>query len=265
MIGRYALPLDDGAIDAAVSGSAEDSDYLAENLVGRSAAGLPGLTASRPAKLTTTTGNWTIDTLATSPFVAAALINHTIDAGSTVVLSANAGGFTIPIPIPTHHEDGWSVSPFVIFPSAQPYDDWILTISTPNSVPIAVGRLMLLTAIRDLENDVRWGVEEAEEHAIIVQPTELGVETIYELGGKQRAFSGELALRDTTGTAQSLITLMRSAHGRVYPWLLIPDVDVNDAWLVRFDENRWSRVRENPNHNIFPFRVKEVARGLPWP
>jgi hypothetical protein len=33
---------------------------------------------------------------------------------------------------------------------------------------------------------------------------------------------------------------------------------------VRFEENR-NRIRETINHNVFPFRVKEVARGLPWP
>jgi hypothetical protein len=52
---------------------------------------------------------------------------------------------------------------------------------------------------------------------------------------------------------------------RVRPWVLIPDVDVNEAWIVRFEDNRWSRTRETLNHNIFPFRVKELSRGIPWP
>jgi hypothetical protein len=91
----------------------------------------------------------------------------------------------------------------------------------------------------------------------------LGVETIFALGGKRRAFSGELHVKSTP--ADAFVSLVRSAQGRVTPFLLIPDTSVNDAWLVRFAESRLSRMRQIPNNNIFPFRVQELSRGLPWP
>jgi hypothetical protein len=110
---------------------------------------------------------------------------------------------------------------------------------------------------------VRWGVVEEEEQGQVEHPTEGKVETVYELWGPRREFIGELALMNSR--ANQLITLHRSARNRILPWLLIPDEGINDAWFVRFREAKWSRTREMIEHNIFPFRVQELSRGLPWP
>lgn len=270
MIGRYALPLDDQCyrIGPTVTASAEDPAYLAANLVDPNPA--------KPAKLTANSGNWVLDFGTPVTIVGAALFYHNLDNGLAVTLEANSANswgspaFSIEITIPGKTEDNYPVSPWIEFvdDGAQTYQYWRLVCgngSPDNENPISVGRLMLLSAIRDLTNDVRWGVVEEEDHKIIENPTELGVLTIYELGGKQRRFSGELALQDTTGVAQAFVALIRSARGRALNWLLIPDAAVNDAWVVRVEESRWSRTRETIDHNIFPFRVQEEARGLDWP
>lgn len=264
--GRYALPSDDLAATATSvtvgggSPSAEDDEYPAENLIAPTNTGHLNL-PSRPAKLTTTSGSWVLSFGAPITVGAVALIYHNLDAGLDVTLDPD-GGTPISITIPAWTEDDWSVSPFKTF-SAQTSDQWTLSINGTNSRAVQVGRLLLFNALRDMENDVRWGVVETEDFGLIEQPTELGIETIYDLGGKRRAFAGELALQNTE--AGELITLYRSARGRILPWLLVPDVTINDAWLVRFEEPRWSRTREMIQHNIFPFRVRELSRGLPWP
>jgi hypothetical protein len=124
---------------------------------------------------------------------------------------------------------------------------------------------MLLAAIREIENDVRWGVVETEHYQFISHRTQFLVETVYDMGGKERAINGEVAL--TNDVAGDFISIFQRAKNRIQPWLLIPDADADDpdAWLVRAEDPFWSRTRETINHNIFPFRVREVSRGLPFP
>lgn len=264
--GRYGLPSDElagGAVSVTASGgspSLEDPDYLATNLIAPTNTGHLNL-PSRPAKLLDVSGSWTLVFGVPITVGAVALIYHNLDEGLDVTLEP-ASGTPVSITIPPWTEDGWSVSPFLEF-DPQTDDTWTLAINGANSSNVQVGRLLLFQALRDLETDVRWGVVEDEEQGQIEQETEAGVETLFELFGPRRSFAGEFALSNTK--ASELITLHRTARNRILPWLLIPDVDINDAWFVRFMETRWTRTRENPDHNIFPFRVKELSRGLPWP
>jgi hypothetical protein len=100
---------------------------------------------------------------------------------------------------------------------------------------------------------------------LAVNGTNSLVETVYDMGGKERAINGEVAL--TNDVAGDFISIFQRAKNRIQPWLLIPDADADDpdAWLVRAEDPFWSRTRETINHNIFPFRVREVSRGLPFP
>lgn len=258
---RYALPSDDLAATAdTVVGSAEDSEYPAENIIAPTNTGHRNL-PSRPAKLTTTSGTFTLTFPAPISVGAMALPYHNLDAALDVTLEPD-GGTPIAITIPAHMENGWPISPFKEF-DAQSSDEWVLSINGTNSLDVQVGRLMLFTSLRDLGRDVRWGVIEDEEQGQIEHTTVGGVETLYELFGPRRGLSGEFHITDAQ--AASLITLYRSARHRILPWLLIPDTAINDAWIVRFLENKWSREWNNPDHNLFQLRVKELSRGLPWP
>jgi hypothetical protein len=265
MIHRYAYPLDDACqrIGPPVTAADADPAYPPANLIDPNPA--------KPAKLTTTSGAFVLDFGVPVEIAAAAVLYHNLDHDTDVTLAWNASdawgspaGDQLLI-VPGKTEDDWTVSPWIDLGDPMSARYWRLTIgdASPNPDPIVVGRLVLLSTLRTIDTDVRWGEEEAEEHGLIELPTALGVETIYALGGKRRRFAGELTLSNPT--AAEFIALTRHAHGRVLPWLLIPDASVNDAWIVRFDENRWSRVREVPDINNFPFRVQELSRGLPWP
>lgn len=266
MFGLYALPLDDLTQGDSVTVSAEANEESAYGAVQLIAEG-----PARPAGITADNGRWIIDAGAPISPVAAAALYHNIDAGTgTMRLEANSSDswgsppWTQDFVVPSATEDGWSVSPWMFLEGSPSYRYWALAVDGPNSIdPIRVGRLMLLGTLRQMQNDVRWGVIEEEEHHILEHATDLGIETIYELGGKRRRFSGEFALDNST--SNEFITLCRSAKSRLTPWLLIPDETVNDAWIVRFEEPRWARTREIIDHNIFPYRVRELARGLPWP
>lgn len=264
---RYALPSDDlagTAITVTVGGSPseEDPEYPASNLIAPTNTGHLNL-PSRPAKLLDYSGFWELTFPAPISVQALHLVYPNFDADLDVTLEPD-GGTPIPLDIPSRWENGWWPSPFQEF-APQTSDIWRLSINASNSILPQVGRLLLYGSggFRDLTNDVRWGVEETEEQGQIEQVTEAGVETLFELFGPRRSFVGELALKDAT--AENLLTLYRSARNRILPWTLIPDLSINDAWFVRFTDPNWSRTREMIEHNIFPFRVTELSRGLPWP
>jgi hypothetical protein len=254
MFGRYAVPTDELAQNAtSITASAEDDEYEAANAISH--------VSRRPAKLTTFQGTWAIQFSAPVTIGVAAFIHTNWDQDLDVTLIPD-GGTPIAITVPDNWENGWIPSPWKSF-SPQTSDLWTLSINEDNSVLPQVLKILLYAELRDLEHDVRWGVVETEEQGDIYHVTEGGTENIAEVWGPQRSFAGEFGLTDQESS--QLIQLHRYAKNRITPWLLIPDVDVNDAWWVRFAETTWQRNRENPDHNIFPFRAREVARGLPWP
>jgi hypothetical protein len=260
--GLYALPTDDVAGSGTITNvTNEDPEYPAENLLAPATTGHLNL-PSRPAKLTSMSGLWEVTLPSAQTIVAVAVIYHNLDEALNVTITTG-GGFSQALTIPAPHLDGWTVSTWAMLSTPQTHAVWRLNINTSNSLPVQVGRLMLLTALRDLGRDVRWGVVEDEEWRNVNDRTELGIDTFYDLGGKERSWVGEFAL--SNAQANSLIDLHRAAHGRVRPWLLIPDEDIVDPWLVRFEDNSRSRTYEVPDHNIFPFRVRELSRGLPFP
>lgn len=265
--GLYALPSDDDAGSASAvetSGTAssdEDPEYLVTNLIAPTNTGHLNL-PSRPAKLLVYEGYLELVFDTPKSFQGIHLVYTNFDGGLDVTLEPD-GGTPITIDIPQPWENGWWPSPWKQF-DAQTSDRWRISINEPNSRLLQIGRVLLYpNGFRDLENDVRWGVVEEEEQGQIEHKTEGGVETLYELWGPRRSFTGEFALENAK--ASELITLHRTARNRILPWSLIPDEGINDGWFVRFNEPKWSRTREMIEHNIHPFRVQELSRGLPWP
>src|SRR5688572_5683542 len=254
MFGRYTVPSDELAqLATSITASDEDPEYEAQNAIVH--------LSRRPAKLTALQGSWAMQ-FASPITVGVAAFIHTNWAQDLDVTLTPDGGTPIPIIVPDNWENGWIPSPWLEF-APQTSDLWTLSINEDNSECPQVLQILLYEELREMENDVRWGVVEIEEQGDVYHETEGGAENIAEIWGPRRSFNGEFALKNQQ--ASELIALHRHAKNRINPWLLIPDVDVNDAWWVRFMDTTWSRTREIIDHNIFPFRVREVARGLPWP
>lgn len=261
MFGYYALPTDDEGGNGTATGSAEDTGYPASNLLAPTNTGHLNLPA-RPAKLTTTTGYFDITLSSAATIIAIAVIYHNFLEGLDVTFESGATTVPIIIPAKPNALDDWTISPWATFDPITA-STFRLSINSANDQPIQVGRLLLLSALREMETDVRYGGEEQEERIVIADPTELGVETMYDFYNVQRRFNGSFGFRPDETAA--LRALWRSARNRVLPWLLIPDQAVNDAWLVRFEDVAFSRVHSTIDFNEHPFRVRELSRGLPWP
>lgn len=266
MFGLYALPSDDLAGTASVTASAPDAGYPAQNIVAPTNTGHLNL-PSRPGKLTTTTGYFDLVFPSAITITALAVIYHTCDGGLSGV-TLDVGGASpsssVPIPMPSKPDplDDLTFNAWTQF-DAVTDDTFRLKFATANSKNIQVGRLLLLGTLRQMETDARYGGEEQEERIIIADPTELGVETMYDMYNVRRAFYGDFLFRPDETAA--LRDLWRSARNRVLPWLLIPDEDQNDACLVRFEDLAYSGRRDTIGVQSHPFRVREVARGLQWP
>lgn len=269
---RYGLPGDDllVALSPTItvdggSPSLEDPAYPITNWLARR--------PSKPSKLLTDTGGWLFDFGAPANVAFFSPIYHNWDEGMHVTLKWGNTSSTLVgsqnIIIPPWTEDGWSVSPWIEVSNSPTYQYWRLTVSgSPgNSYPLSLGRPVFLGAIRDVGNDVRFGAVRSEAHNIIEMQTYLGVETIYPLGGKRGDIVGTLALRDEEPNEDSdkFISLVRSAVGRTLPWILIPNIDINEAWMGRFIESGFSDTEDMLNNHVFSFGFRELSRGLPDP
>lgn len=254
MFGKYGLPAENLAQYAnGWTASAEDSEYEAINAV------TP--TSRRPARLTTFDGYWEYAFASPITVGAVHIVYPNFDDGLDVTLEPD-GGTPITIDILSPWENFWWISPIQEF-AAQTSDTWRLSINSANTVRPQIQQLLLYEELHQMVNDVRWGVVEEEEQGDIIHETDGGAMNVAEVWGPRRSCSGEFALKNTE--ANELIRLHRSTKQRIKPWTLWPDTDNNDGMWVRFVDPMWARTREITDHNIHPFRVKEVARGLPWP
>jgi hypothetical protein len=269
--GRYGLPNDDLMLRLSptitVVGGTVDSAYPISNWLANKPA--------KPVKFTTPNAQILFDFGTAVNITAFGAIYHNWDEGLPVDVSwgstSAASTGTESVTVPAVLENGDTVSPWIAVPGSPTYRYWLLDIGggSPgsNSANLKLGRPLFLGALRDLQNDVRWGVVQNGAYQNIVHPTLLNVETVYELGSERQSFVGEFALRHETpnSDAQLLISLFRSTRMNSRPWILVPDEEMNDIWMVRFDDPTWSRTFETLNHNIFPFRATQLSRGLDWP
>jgi hypothetical protein len=104
--------------------------------------------------------------------------------------------------------------------------------------------------------------EITEDHGIVEHMTALDVETIFPLGGKRRALTVQFKLKATQATEMQ--ALRRYVGGRAESFLIWPFATDDEPWIVRHEEREGTRVYHRVR-NTFPFRVKELSRGLPWP
>lgn len=276
----YARFDDDYAKDAiGVTASAEVSAYGAVQLISENPA--------RPAKLSTTTGNFVLQFDGAIAPAYAMLAYHYLDAGlSGVKIQANdsnswgAPAFQAQFTIPAKRLDGpsyqrWTTNAIVALEGLdyEGYEWWRLVFENANSQAIVIGRLLLLTDLRqvDLLHVDGSPFDEDDETFEITHQTDLQVETITPMGGPRRSFSGFVVGTDlSAGTApvQSAAdfrALHETSEGRTHPFVWVAGPTIADPWLVRFESAQGQRSHRQGGYQVWPFAVREVSRGLPWP
>lgn len=254
----YTLPTDRLVPSAVtVQTGTEDPNYLAVNLV--------DLDPGNPAKLTGTTGAWVFDFGSAVTPQLFALIHHNLDAGISVRLQAHtsntwgAPSLDLALTIPTYHEDGFPVNPWLDLSGATyTYRYWRLHIAGTNLSAIAVGEALFYLTKRSLAVNISWGAKRGEKHPIIEHETELGDSLIYELQTKQRSIQGELDTTDAGLTA--MLSLMRAARGRSRAFVVIVDGS-NDALFGRWLTPTFEYTEAFLDRHTVPFNFEESSRG----
>lgn len=248
---------------AAVQTGTEDATYPAANLI-------DGVVA-KPAQLTGTSGAWTIAFGAATRVDAIVIPIHNLDPALAVSFqghTANSWGaptLSQALTIPAKREDDFPPSFFRDITATTGYTAaglqyWRLNVSGVNSAAVKVGELLLCRQMVTFNPNVDWGVREPEQRPIIENRTDYGVSNIYDLGVTLRRFEGSM---DTTDAGlAALRSLWRDARGRARSWVLQPDEDVPEAWLVRFATDMIDPTRVMVDRNTIPFIVEEVSRGL---
>lgn len=277
----YFVRYDDDSVPGclALTGGNEDPAYPATN------ARLDN--PANPAKSTTTSDRYVAEYATKQQPVLTSLIYAYLDAGLDVRLQANnsnawgSPALDIPIVIPGKRKDGptyqrWTINPwaFIELPDPDGYLFWSWYFPS-NSQNIIVGKFLLASAVYQVQLLSEGGdlarEKDYDEFSAIRDKTELGVRKVQVLGGPRRFLSGELVGTDYSAgsapvqDAADFRALLQAAEGDAHPWLWIPFEDRNDAWLVDNEDFAWERSHKVGGYQVWPFAVREVARGLPWP
>lgn len=245
-----------------VNSGTQDADYPAANLVDR--------LIVKPAQLTTTSGSWVLDFGAAQRVDWAALPMHNLTAGLNVRIQGNAtnawGGPTVDaaITIPTYRGDGLPVPCWVDLTVAAGYSVggfryWRLVVVGVNAAAVKVGELLLISTKRTLNPNIDWGVRLPESRPVYDNRTPFGYANKYDMGVTLRKLEGTL---DTTDAGlAALRAWWQSTRGTARPFAIVPDEDLNEAWVAEFTGDLGATLVIN-NRNTIPITFEEVSRGL---
>lgn len=263
-----------------VEASAEDSGYVAANLIEENPA--------NPAKLTTTSGWWKLTFDAKRKPVAVALIYHYLDAGLDVRIEANnvdswtSPPLSVAITIPAKRFDGpsfqkWTNNALALIDEDE-YGDpdgylyWRLHIVGTNSQACAVGRLWLPTELTAIDIFHASTIGELDEPTNIVNFTEMKRRLVTVIGGPQRGLSGAFIGTDLDAgsapvqEAAAFRGLYESTDSGSLSFLLLAQLRGDDdlePWQADFESIE--RVHGQGGYQVWTFLVREASRGVPWP
>jgi hypothetical protein len=171
--------------------------------------------------------------------------------------------FSRTLTIPAYHEDRFPVNVWTDLRDALPsYRYASLAVLTANSVPCAIGEIILAQTIRALDGTFQLDAEEDESHPLIENRTDVGVSTIYAHGTRWRWIRGDVTHEGAV--AEQLRAWNRATLGRGLPCVIWPHLDAADEPLfVRFEQDKLPRTHLAPD-GISKYRIgfEEVSRGL---
>jgi hypothetical protein len=228
---------------------------------------------AKMAKIESTTGAWLFAYASKQIVEAIALIHHDFDAGADVKIQGNATDswgaptFSASITIPAWLGVGagrWPVNAFLDLRTLPGYDAtgfkyWRLVI-TSNSQNIQMGQIWLTDDVRPVEPGLGWDFQRVLQKRYIENQTAYGVKTIYSRGTNLWMLEAPHRMDDDDNA--EMIDQWFDNDGRAYPWLFVPDSDVNDCYFVRWAGD--SRIMRTLEADVVDhrFAIEEVARGL---
>lgn len=249
----YARPGDDIAPDAtwSVTSGAADAAYPVANVANRNPA--------KPFKATGTSATIRATYGASQVLVGVALINHNL-AGATVSITSGAG---LSEAVAIGANSGGQCTPaFLDFSTAllaqRTSTTFNLVISGGALGNIAIGEVLLLTAIRDLT--WIWGLTIRPKRLIQRQTTFGGTHLQYNKRVRVHVISAQTDLQSEEAAMR---TLEEEAQGELLPWLIIPARAVNACYYVQFVPGTFAWTPQSDGFTDIPIEAEEVSAGPP--
>ncbi|MBU0994120.1 MAG: hypothetical protein KJ737_16640 [Proteobacteria bacterium] len=193
-------------------GWTEDPDYPKENLFNKRMSKRGGFAGSR-------SGSIVIDLGSTQTVNGIALMNHNLTSGATISIAGNSsnswGSPAFSVTIPYREFDA-----AIVFDIDQDYRYWRLSVNDSGraDADVKIGEL-ILSNLTTLSRNHDWNLKEQHSYGNIKHETEGGNTWAYTLNNRK---SWVMTWTNITGADLSPITtLIRSVHGRAYPFLMI--------------------------------------------
>lgn len=253
MLPLYARPSDNVAPNATVTvtAGAENAEFPAAFLV--------DLRPDKPAKLTGTSGTYRFTFSGNQILEGVVIAGHNL-AGAVVTLTCAAGVNQV-IAIPAN-VGGQPVTAWIdlreSFTEAQRTDDiWDLAI-TGASAAIGIGEVLLLTNLREL--DWIWGPTITPEYDTVQHRTFGRARILYDKRILVHRMRGQVNLE---ADYSDLRALHAEARGPVNVFVIIPDEDTNEAFLMAFTPTGFSWSPTDPGITQMPMELEQVSNGPP--
>lgn len=250
----YCRPGDDVAPNATwsiVSGTA-DAAYPESNVANRNPA-VPFKATGTSATIRATFG-------ASQVLVGVALINHNL-AGATVSITSGSG-LSQSIPIAAN-SGGQCTNAILDFSAAslgqRTSTQFNIVVSGAVLGNVAIGEVLLLTAIRDLE--WLWGLR--------VQPKRLYVRAGKTFGATDLQYNKRIRIRVVSAQTEAqaveaeMRTLEEEAQGEGFPWVIWYERAVNECLYVKFAPGTFSWSPQSTGFTQIPIEAEEVSSGPP--
>lgn len=230
---------------------------------------------SYPFKVDSTTFRllWDFGTPKTIKY--ALLVHHNFVAGLSGVRLAMGSttattDFSRDFTIRTYHEDDFPVNEHLDLRDINPsYQYLSLELTAANSVNAALGKIALLSSVRNLDGNLELSnVQDDETHPLVEHRTDVGVSTIYIHGTRWRWLRGD---KIQVASDSALIrSWNRAANGRGLPFVVIPHIEtdadagaVEESMLVRFEKEELPRTYIGPDLlSRWRLEFEETSRGL---
>lgn len=266
----YQYPTDNVVGNATITSSGSPSDFPVSYLWD----GAPG----SPARLTATSGWFLFQFAGAQPIQLVSLIHSNLAAGLTNVNIQGNGSnlwtspsFNQSFTIPTWRKNGFPRNPFLDLRNLAGYNPagfawWRLNFGTANTGNISIGELWMSPTYRSFPYGNRPGSDRGWKFNNSIDTTDAGQTVGYELAGPQRKANftidllgmsaPEIAARD------DVFDWIEVCRGGLRPFLYIPDTNVNEAMLVKGEEEEPTYSTSSLGKYELSLNMLEVGRGV---
>jgi hypothetical protein len=236
-----------------VTSGAAATGYPASNVGNRNPA--------KPFKATGTSATIRATFGASQVLVGVAIINHNL-AGATSVSITSGSGLSQTIPIAAN-SGGQRTDAILDFSAAssgqRTSTTFDIVVSGGALGNVAIGEVLLLTAIRDL--NWLWGLTVKPEYLVKTAGKTFGASPLkYPKRIRIRRVS---AVIDAQTEEAGQRIHFEEAQGETFPWLLWYDVAVNDAMYVQFVPGSFSWSPQSLGFTQIPIEAEELSSGPP--